>query len=226
MIQLKRFQYNSYSSRKLSNLISFPIEGLDLTRYLGQDHPLHKSVFLEIDNFKHSIEMDTSEASIFSESNSNPVSLSINEPQEGEFLQEEKEAQGDKVQVESSEQVDRNKGNSVEDEFESLKQNFMRELEEPGDNYGIYDLHGVVNHMGVMGGGHYVSYVKNSFDGSWLCFNDQEVRELDQSQVETRFAYLLFYVRKGANRDLSSYFSLRTPTNERIPEQNDQCSIL
>lgn len=43
-----------------------------------------------------------------------------------------------------------------------------------------YDLHGIVNHYGTLGFGHYVSYTKNPFDGKWYRYDDlyrEEVTE-------------------------------------------------
>ncbi len=40
-----------------------------------------------------------------------------------------------------------------------------------------YDLHGVVNHFGSMGYGHYISYLLNCFDNKWYKYDDN-VREV------------------------------------------------
>jgi len=40
IVQLKRFQYNAYSRRKLSNLVHFPFDGLDLSAFLAPSHEL------------------------------------------------------------------------------------------------------------------------------------------------------------------------------------------
>ncbi len=64
-------------------------------------------------------------------------------------------------------------------------------------------------HSGSQGSGHYYAYIK-SFEtepvtgqGQWRIFNDQEVREIDEEDVEKAFglkygdatAYLLMYRR-------------------------------
>ncbi|RHY87942.1 hypothetical protein DYB35_009117 [Aphanomyces astaci] len=59
-----------------------------------------------------------------------------------------------------------------------------------------YDLYGVVNHQGALGGGHYTAYAKNSMDGNWYCYDDERVRLIEESKVVTASAYLCFYVRK------------------------------
>lgn len=40
------------------------------------------------------------------------------------------------------------------------------------DNDPHYDLYGVANHLGTIGGGHYISYAKNTVDQSWYKFDD------------------------------------------------------
>ncbi|KAF0688031.1 Aste57867_20313 [Aphanomyces stellatus] len=59
-----------------------------------------------------------------------------------------------------------------------------------------YDMYGVVNHQGALGGGHYTAYAKNSVDGNWYCYDDERVRLIEESKVVTSSAYLCFYVRK------------------------------
>ena len=61
-----------------------------------------------------------------------------------------------------------------------------------------YDLHGVVNHYGTLGFGHYVSFTRNPFDRKWYKYDDTEVSELDSpSDVKSPKAYILFYSAKN-----------------------------
>ncbi|KAL9658083.1 hypothetical protein ABK040_012997 [Willaertia magna] len=60
----------------------------------------------------------------------------------------------------------------------------------------LYDLYGISCHTGGLSGGHYYSYAKNSTDGKWYCFNDQSVSQLQENEIKTSNAYLLFYQRK------------------------------
>lgn len=55
-----------------------------------------------------------------------------------------------------------------------------------------YDLYGVCNHFGNVGGGHYTAYVKNA-NGKWFNFNDTRVSEIDENNIITNKAYCLFY---------------------------------
>lgn len=71
------------------------------------------------------------------------------------------------------------------------------------DNYD-YRLVGVVEHLGTMRGGHYVSYVrggpknkvkakKESVGGVWYHASDVYVREVSLEEVLRCEAYILFY---------------------------------
>lgn len=55
-----------------------------------------------------------------------------------------------------------------------------------------YDLIGVCNHSGGLGGGHYYAYCKN-MNGKWYNYNDSSVNEIQKSGVVTNNAYCLFY---------------------------------
>uniref|UniRef100_A0A8B9G8Q5 Ubiquitin carboxyl-terminal hydrolase 19 n=1 Tax=Amazona collaria TaxID=241587 RepID=A0A8B9G8Q5_9PSIT len=69
----------------------------------------------------------------------------------------------------------------------------------------VYDLYAVINHYGGMIGGHYTAYArlpndKNSqrSDVGWRLFDDSTVTTVDESQVVTRYAYVLFYRRRNS----------------------------
>lgn len=47
----------------------------------------------------------------------------------------------------------------------------------------IYDLYGVVNHYGTLSGGHYTSYVKDSYKDAWNSFDDSKATTVDESTV-------------------------------------------
>ncbi|EPQ26366.1 uncharacterized protein PFL1_06014 [Pseudozyma flocculosa PF-1] len=61
----------------------------------------------------------------------------------------------------------------------------------------IYDLYGVDNHFGGLGGGHYTAYAKSPADGKWYEFDDSSVRPVPNPEtVKSSSAYLLFYRRR------------------------------
>ena len=57
----------------------------------------------------------------------------------------------------------------------------------------IYDLYGVVNHYGTMGGGHYTAYCKNFLNNRWYEFDDSRVSEIRSKDAVSENAYVLFY---------------------------------
>ena len=71
-----------------------------------------------------------------------------------------------------------------------------------GHDREMYDLYGVVHHMGSMGGGHYVATCKNPFKGNteskdaWFEYNDSRVGRIEPEDVVRASGYLLFYHRK------------------------------
>jgi ubiquitin carboxyl-terminal hydrolase 22/27/51 len=58
----------------------------------------------------------------------------------------------------------------------------------------LYELFGVVSHMGDMSSGHYVSYIK--CDGSWYLINDPWVVAVSEADVAQVQAYMLFYAQE------------------------------
>ncbi|KAI7902187.1 uncharacterized protein BX663DRAFT_455790 [Cokeromyces recurvatus] len=60
----------------------------------------------------------------------------------------------------------------------------------------IYDLYGVDNHYGGLGGGHYTSFAQNFENGNWYSFDDSHASKVDISDIKTSAAYLLFYKRR------------------------------
>uniref|UniRef100_A0A8H8CI78 ubiquitinyl hydrolase 1 n=1 Tax=Psilocybe cubensis TaxID=181762 RepID=A0A8H8CI78_PSICU len=60
----------------------------------------------------------------------------------------------------------------------------------------IYDLFGVDEHMGGLGGGHYRAYASNHLTGKWYHFDDSYVTTARPSDAVNPNAYLLFYRRR------------------------------
>uniref|UniRef100_A0A1B6GRZ4 ubiquitinyl hydrolase 1 n=1 Tax=Cuerna arida TaxID=1464854 RepID=A0A1B6GRZ4_9HEMI len=65
------------------------------------------------------------------------------------------------------------------------------------DEY-TYDLYAVCNHHGQdLQSGHYTAYCRNPYDGQWYCFDDAKVSPVNESQLVSAAAYILFYQRRG-----------------------------
>lgn len=60
----------------------------------------------------------------------------------------------------------------------------------------MYDLYAVTNHHGrSLGSGHYSAFALNPAHNSWHCFNDSRVSRIDERDVHSADAYVLFYTR-------------------------------
>ncbi|XP_043245405.1 ubiquitin carboxyl-terminal hydrolase 15-like [Amphibalanus amphitrite] len=81
-------------------------------------------------------------------------------------------------------------------EFPTRGLNMGPHLLDPNRPCSTYDLIGVSNHYGGMGGGHYVAYCKNRDDNRWYYFDDSSVTEASEDAVCTKAAYVLFYMRR------------------------------
>jgi ubiquitin C-terminal hydrolase len=67
----------------------------------------------------------------------------------------------------------------------------------------IYDLVSISEHRGTCNFGHYVAYCKNSLNGKWYEFNDDDIIHVPDNdlanEIVTKNAYILFYVRRKKN---------------------------
>ncbi|KAL8539950.1 hypothetical protein ACS0TY_001525 [Phlomoides rotata] len=59
----------------------------------------------------------------------------------------------------------------------------------------VYELYAISNHYGGLGGGHYSAYCKLSGDNSWHHFDDAHVSPVNESEIKSSAAYVLFYQR-------------------------------
>lgn len=76
----------------------------------------------------------------------------------------------------------------------------------------VYDLYGVVNHEGALGGGHYYAFI-NGGDGVWRCYNDDKITVEPESSIVSRNAYILFYQR----RDMTDFEGKILPASGGLP---------
>ena len=64
------------------------------------------------------------------------------------------------------------------------------------ENNSIYQLYGVVNQIGSRNSGHYYSFCRNlksKTDTNWYVFNDERVTKINEANIVTDRAYILFY---------------------------------
>ena len=62
----------------------------------------------------------------------------------------------------------------------------------------VFDLVGVSNHYGNMGGGHYTAVARDIRERDrWIEFDDSRFQAVDPGEVVSEAAYLLFYQRRS-----------------------------
>tara|TARA_B100000963_G_C22620313_1_gene669600 strand:+ start:1565 stop:2569 length:1005 start_codon:yes stop_codon:yes gene_type:complete len=59
-----------------------------------------------------------------------------------------------------------------------------------------YDLCGIIEHIGGINGGHYISHILNS-NKKWYTYNDENVKESSIESIKNRQAYILCYIKKN-----------------------------
>ncbi|KAJ1257328.1 hypothetical protein BS78_K096800 [Paspalum vaginatum] len=73
-----------------------------------------------------------------------------------------------------------------------------------GDQHPMYELYAVINHYGGLGGGHYSAYAKLVEEDNWYHFDDSHVSSVNEDEIRTSAAYVLFYQRVGGSRALAN----------------------
>ncbi|KAL6979385.1 ubiquitinyl hydrolase 1 [Sarracenia purpurea var. burkii] len=84
------------------------------------------------------------------------------------------------------------------------------------DQFGqshIYELYAISNHYGGLGGGHYSAYAKLIDGNRWYHFDDSHVSPVDEADIKTSAAYVLFYQRAKVEPNLGSGELSRGPVN-------------
>mgnify|MGYP001208211213 CR=1 FL=1 len=62
----------------------------------------------------------------------------------------------------------------------------------------VYELYGIVNHLGSINNGHYTAFVKNS-QNNWYHYDDEVIQRVsDESLLKTSHVYCLFYRQKNS----------------------------
>ncbi|KAK7088273.1 hypothetical protein V1264_022209 [Littorina saxatilis] len=82
-----------------------------------------------------------------------------------------------------------------------------------------YDLYAMSCHTGILGGGHYVAYAKNP-NANWYCYNDSSCKEVQEDQLDTNSAYILFYERQDI--DFSKFMPDTTGKEPDLAEIDDE----
>lgn len=68
-------------------------------------------------------------------------------------------------------------------------------------NNDLYDLYGVINHLGTLNSGHYTAILKiknNDLSYNWMSFNDINYEVIPDKNVVNQNAYILVYINKNS----------------------------
>ena len=81
--------------------------------------------------------------------------------------------------------IDKDKDIDIDKETSNSNNNnsHSHKHDDDDDNDPHYDLYGVANHIGVMGGGHYIAYAQNSMNQQWYCYDDSHVSRKKESDI-------------------------------------------
>jgi ubiquitin carboxyl-terminal hydrolase 4/11/15 len=75
---------------------------------------------------------------------------------------------------------------------------------ESNDDRTLYDLFAVCNHYGRLGFGHYTAFARDwrgdNLSQNWYSFDDNDVSLIQDGDVKSRAAYILFYRRRPSTK--------------------------
>ncbi|VFQ95974.1 unnamed protein product [Cuscuta campestris] len=68
----------------------------------------------------------------------------------------------------------------------------------------LYELYALTNHYGSMGSGHYTAHIKLLDENRWYNFDDSHISPINEEDVKSSAAYVLFYRRAKTDDDSAS----------------------
>mmetsp|Transcript_1829 Transcript_1829/g.2892 ORF Transcript_1829/g.2892 Transcript_1829/m.2892 type:complete len:1659 (+) Transcript_1829:173-5149(+) len=223
IIQLKRFQFNTYSRRKLTNQVDFPLEGLDMRPFLA---PSAREMYSDTGQV-------TPEGYVYNNSKCGEMNGCGHDVVDSNKTISEDDVSGgsgtpgmshnssvvDLVIAEEEEERELLRASSLDTRVSS---NVSEDIQVDSSSTS-YDLYSAVYHVGALGGGHYISTVRDDnghiqsvlggshMDSSgspppsptiplsqkWWCYNDSMVMPVSSSRdIVSPSAYVLFYMRR------------------------------
>ncbi len=216
IVQIKRFQFDRTSRRKLNTCIDFLLDGLDVAQYMSRGKSSAPSTCES--NPPTPTPVTTAAKSVRPESPKTSAELPPAQPAAPlesamDIIVPEVVLHGDAAEVA---EIRADRADSGGDEGEPVPQTDPAIPEErvqlsaapPSSGCTQYDLYCAIHHLGALGGGHYVTTVRQlsggdagGEDGSsagnkWHCYNDNVVTEVGVDDIASPSAYVLFYMRR------------------------------
>lgn len=193
IIHLKRFrQTSNTSSNKLSTMVECPLEGYDMSPFVTNAGSTKASNSALPSELQQRPQVESSQTSnmwtnVFSSfkrdnSHKNPSNQDGNvEPMSG---------------IQTTGQDSNNSQQTLKEANETAS--------ETNANFS-YDLYAVCNHHGDdLQGGHYTATCRNPTDGQWYSFDDIHTSKVDEPDVVSADAYILFYQKQSLAPNSSS----------------------
>ncbi|KAL6549259.1 ubiquitin-specific protease [Orobanche hederae] len=84
----------------------------------------------------------------------------------------------------------------------------------------IYELYALTNHFGGMGSGHYTAHIKLLDENRWYNFDDSHISPINEEEVKSAAAYVLFYKRVNHDRSSASNGVYSTVSSRNIPSSS------
>ena len=177
IVQLKRFKRTPRTSYKLQTAVTFPLEGLNLLPYLAEEQHAEKRPKVVPRDAPETPDAPVTPVPPDHSSSEDAVSVATEAPERTDPAGSAQQSGRDKSAAEELPRV------APEDIPLTTSRNNV-----------AYDLYAVVNHVGIMGAGHYFAYIRKG--DQWYNFNDRRVMPISPEEVVSRAAYLLFYRRR------------------------------
>ncbi|XVF41010.1 hypothetical protein PTKIN_Ptkin01aG0246200 [Pterospermum kingtungense] len=78
----------------------------------------------------------------------------------------------------------------------------------------LYELYALTNHYGGMGSGHYTAHIKLLDENRWYNFDDSHISPINEEDVKSAAAYVLFYRRVKSDNSASDTTGARRVRNK------------
>lgn len=231
VVHLKRFQYTQTYRRKLASLVEFPIEGLDLSCCVApheefpDKYPMKKTKEEPAKDAEAQAKTESAESENGTADAASTATAST-----------KPDAAKPTVTFAKSASMPPPASSKPKDVINRVRRGYTNtNLDQSRCLETNYDLYGVVNHQGALGGGHYTAYAKNFVDDQWYYYDDERVRVVEETRVVSPSAYLLFYLRSDMKgmlvKDMYPHNKKGKITDEdidRFVDEGDErrCSIM
>ena len=168
---------------KLQSLVEFPLDGLDMSPYLEKRIISKSCASLPRDDYSSQVKLSRATSQLLS--------------REG---------------IPDKRKNKKTFGNTLMRKLSRSPNSATLKLSTPQTTSTVpmsttYDLFAVCNHMGNMNSGHYTAFCRNQRDGQWYSYNDTQVNPINDSEVVTKGAYMLFYSRRTSRPQRTLHWS-------------------